>query len=359
MDKKQNSVLQEGQVVKELVAALASVEAYQRFIFTPQMAKPLEKLGEVLIRLQKVIRDKSPVPNSKPNDTLYKTLRHSTEQMIQVLELLTQPSENNFQNLIMQVMRAFRITCRVLEDLFPFHVTLSPLNQYLMESGTALPDETMKGKSEGSDTGLFHAGLEEDRYKRGDFSFYIPDTISKMEKVPLIITLHGGFGHGRDFIWTWLREARTRKYILLSPTSMGNTWSLLNPKEDVDHIMDALEQIKKRWPVDTDRILLTGISDGGTFALTTCIREHFPFSAYAIVAGTLPPGDLTQAKGKRIYWVHGALDWMFSISQARVFANLLLQSEADIIFREIPDLSHTYPREENLRILDWFESGSG
>jgi len=345
---------------EELVAALASVEAYQRFIFTPQMAKPLEQLGEVLIRLQEVIRDLPPVTDSEPNDTLYGTLRHSIEQMIQASELLTQPSDNNFQKLVMQVMRAFRITCRVLEELYPFHLQLGPLNQYLMEPGTTLPEETMKVESESSDTGLFHAGLsEEDRYKRGSFSFYVPDTISRGERAPLIIALHGGIGHGRDFLWSWLREARTRKYILLSPTSMGNTWSLLNPKEDVDHIMDALDQIKKRWPVDTDRILLTGISDGGTFALTACIREHFPFSAYAIVAGTLPPGDLTQAEGKRIYWVHGALDWMFPISQARVFTNLLSQSEADIVFREIPDLSHTYPREENSRILDWFESGLG
>lgn len=343
---------------KELVTALKCVETYQRFIFTPQMAKPLEQIGEVLIRLQKVILDQYPVPNSEPNDTLYKTLRHSIEQMIQASELLTQPSDNNFQKLVMQVMRAFRITCRVLEEVYLFHLQLSRLNQYLMEPGTELPGVREKEIAD-FDTGLFHVESGEDRYKRGSFSFYIPDTISRGERAPLIIALHGGFGHGRDFIWTWLREARTRKYILLSPTSMGNTWSLLNPKEDVDHIMDALEQIKKRWPVDTDRILLTGISDGGTFALTTCIREHFPFSAYAIVAGTLPPGDLTQAKGKRIYWVHGALDWMFPISQARVFTNLLSQSGADIVFREIPDLSHTYPREENSRILDWFESGLG
>jgi phospholipase/carboxylesterase len=351
MDKK------EEHMCKELVAALKCVEQYQRFIFTPQMAKPLEQLGKVKNRLQEMLRDLYPVTDSKPMDTLHETLRHATEQMIQVLELLTKPSDNNFQNLIMQVMRAFRINCRVLENLFPFHVWLSPLNQYLTEPGVTLPDKTIMGEIESSDTGLFHVGVETDRYNRGSVSFYIPDTITRDEKTPLIIALHGGLGHGRDFIWTWLREARTKKYILMAPTSMGNTWSLMNPKEDIDHIQTALEHIKKRWSIDSDRILLTGISDGATFALTTCVRENVPFSAYAIVAGTLPPGDLTRAKEKRIYWVHGALDWMFPISQARMFTNLLLQSGADIIFREIPDLSHTYPREENLRIVDWFESG--
>jgi phospholipase/carboxylesterase len=27
---------------------------------------------------------------------------------------------------------------------------------------------------------------------------------------------------------------------------------------------------------------------------------------------------------------------------------------ADVVYREIPDLSHTYPRDENARIIDWF-----
>ena len=132
----------------------------------------------------------------------------------------------------------------------------------------------------------------------------------------------------------------------------------MNPEEDVDHIQAALGHIEEKWPVDTDRMLLTGVSDGATFALTTCIRDKLPFSAYAAVAGTLPPGDLTRVRGKRIYWVHGALDWMFPIHQARMLNNLLKESGADMVFREIPDLSHSYPREENPRILDWFENGS-
>ena len=30
---------------------------------------------------------------------------------------------------------------------------------------------------------------------------------------------------------------------------------------------------------------------------------------------------------------------------------------ADVIYREIADLSHTYPRDENPRILDWLIDG--
>ena len=32
----------------------------------------------------------------------------------------------------------------------------------------------------------------------------------------------------------------------------------------------------------------------------------------------------------------------------------LQRSEAALVYREIEDLSHTYPREENAAILSWF-----
>ena len=68
-------------------------------------------------------------------------------------------------------------------------------------------------------------------------------------------------------------------------------------------------------------------------------------------------GNLGRARGKRIYLVHGALDWMFPVSLARGARDALEQSGADLTYREIADLSHAYPREENDRILTWFDPG--
>ena len=35
-------------------------------------------------------------------------------------------------------------------------------------------------------------------------------------------------------------------------------------------------------------------------------------------------------------------------------AAALLSAGAALVYRELPELSHTYPRSENVRILDWF-----
>ncbi len=59
-------------------------------------------------------------------------------------------------------------------------------------------------------------------------------------------------------------------------------------------------------------------------------------------------------RGLPIYLVHGALDWMFPIDMART-ANSGIDGGRVQRSRSAksPDLSHTYPRDENPRILDW------
>ena len=71
--------------------------------------------------------------------------------------------------------------------------------------------------------------------------------------------------------------------------------------------------------------------------------------------GNLVNGNLERAAGARIYLVHGTRDWMFPIATARLAARELRDAGADVTFREIADLSHTYPREENAHILEWFD----
>jgi phospholipase/carboxylesterase len=85
-------------------------------------------------------------------------------------------------------------------------------------------------------------------------------------------------------------------------------------------------------------------------------------TALAPVSGVLHPanfanGNIQRARGRRIYLVHGALDWMFPIALARAAADELREAGADLSFREIEDLSHTYPRDENPRILEWYNPG--
>ena len=63
-----------------------------------------------------------------------------------------------------------------------------------------------------------------------------------------------------------------------------------------------------------------------------------------------------EARERPIYLVHGGLDWMFPVEIARSAAAELSRLGARVLYREIPDLSHTYPREENGPILEWLDA---
>ena len=119
-----------------------------------------------------------------------------------------------------------------------------------------------------------------------------------------------------------------------------------------------IASVAARYPIDTSRVLLTGMSDGATYALLCGLREGMPFTHLAPLCGTLhpfllAPGGLARAPGRPIYLVHGALDWMFPIYTAHLTREALRAAGANVVYREIEDLSHTYPRDENSKILDW------
>jgi phospholipase/carboxylesterase len=123
-----------------------------------------------------------------------------------------------------------------------------------------------------------------------------------------------------------------------------------------------VEFVSERWRIDSSRVLLTGLSDGATFTLLCGLAEGSPFTALAPVSGVLHPwnfrnGNMARARDKRIYLVHGALDWMFPVDTARSARAALEEAGAELVYCEIADLSHTYPREENARILRWLDPG--
>ena len=107
-----------------------------------------------------------------------------------------------------------------------------------------------------------------------------------------------------------------------------------------------------------NRLLLTGMSDGGTFCYVTGLESASPFTHLAPVAATFHPlmaemADAERLRGLPIYLVHGRLDWMFPVQVARQTQAALSAAGAEVTYREIDDLSHCYPREMNPPILKW------
>jgi len=256
--------------------------------------------------------------------------------------------------------RATRQQYRAIEALYPLATALPSISRFFIEPAMR-DDATLLARIETArrpepDTGVFH--FDNETGTRGGFSVYVPEYLTRDTPAPVVFALHGGSGHGRIFLWSWLREARSRGVILVAPTASGDTWSLMEPEIDSAHLSRVLTYVREYWAIDPGKLLLSGMSDGGTFTLLSGLDSDSPFTHLAPVAASFHPMLVTMTEPSRIrglpvYLVHGALDWMFPIQTGRTAQQALTMAGANVTFREIADLSHTYPRDENGAILDW------
>jgi phospholipase/carboxylesterase len=101
------------------------------------------------------------------------------------------------------------------------------------------------------------------------------------------------------------------------------------------------------------------MSDGGTFTLASGVGTGSPFTHLAPVAASFHPmllglADLDRLAGLPVRLTHGALDWMFPVGMARTAQRVLASAGAAVEYREVADLSHAWPNDEQAGILDWF-----
>jgi len=256
--------------------------------------------------------------------------------------------------------RAMRHATRAQEALYPIAAVLPTVSQFFLEPGRRDDADLLRRlRTPADDTGVKHADNETNQ--RGGFSVYVPETYDPAQAHPVIVALHGGAGHGRLFLWTWVADARSRGAIVIAPTATGDTWSLMDPHVDIANITRILDGVRARWTIDPTRMLLTGMSDGGTFTLLAGLDEDSPFTHLAPVAASFHPLLVSVSEPHRIrdlpiMVTHGALDWMFPVSVGRTANRALTAAGARVTYREIADLAHAYPRDGNPEIMDWFLS---
>ncbi len=254
---------------------------------------------------------------------------------------------------IPRILTAMHEVAQAQESFYFFRRALPPFEGYWWLPGQEGEDLAPRRGDDGSPpTGVVHVSAGG---HHGGFALYVPESYTDERAWPVIVALHGGSGNGRDFLWTWLREAKSLGYLLVAPTAVADTWS----EVDDQGLLEILGWLGRQYRVDGGRVLLTGLSDGATFALLYGLAHPEVYRALAPLCGVLHPaneaiGNLGRARDVPIYLVHGALDFLFPVELARIARDKLAAAGAALAYRELPELSHTYPRSENVRILSWF-----
>ena len=251
--------------------------------------------------------------------------------------------------------------CRAQEKLYPLSKIFQPVSQFFLEKKRQDDSELIRelaAETRGEETGIRHHNNQPG--ERGGFSFYIPENKSQKASLPLIVALHGSSGHGADFLWNWLKEARSRGFLLLCPTSSEQTWSLENVREDLFKILTAIDNLSEISSINSEKILITGMSDGATFSMLAGLRKSTPFTHIAPFSGIMPASlakmsDDTLATDRPVFLVHGAEDKIFPVETAFLTKSELETAKVEVVLKTKNGLGHTYARNEHDSLLNWFD----
>jgi phospholipase/carboxylesterase len=265
---------------------------------------------------------------------------------------MTKPS----QEWTLAFLDSLRAYCRGLYELYELRDQLPLIAAHFLMPGAQAPVNAASGAVA---TGFIQRKRNDDR---SDYTLYIPEDYSPDRALPLIVALHGGYGQGSEYVWTWLRPARSRGYAILAPKSSGNTWDMTVPSIDTRSVLRMFGEVTREYSIDRDRVYLSGLSDGGIFTYILGLEQSQLFRGLAPVAGALHHAVdrmLREGRGKDtpIFVVHGVHDFIFPVTFTRQTCNLLKEIGYDLTYEELPEWGHAFPYSINERlVLPWFES---
>lgn len=348
------TISQQEQQLLPFLRAFESLQEHLHFGKIKQHKQELyDEVGDLFPPLNAALDGLSPPPDLQ---TFHQQWQDALAQLEDAYTSFLTGSEFNFIVAYVQSRRAFS---QGKYQLYSLRIHLPTLQQYwvLPEEAARLVELETPIAGVTATTGVRHRPATQEH---GEYSLYVPENYDPSRRWPMLIALHGGHGRGDDYLLTWLRPAKSKGYIVLSPKSLEQTWSLMQPGVDIRSILSMVEELLDEYAIDTSRLFATGLSDGGTFSFALGLSCPKLFAGIAPIAAAgefVALFDLEQSKALPVFMVHGEKDFIFPVAMARRTHALLDQSGFNVIYKELPEWGHayTYSINENL-VLPWFES---
>jgi len=216
----------------------------------------------------------------------------------------------------------------------------------------------------------FHSDVDDSQQPYG---LYVPKSLAPGKRYPLVISLHEEDSNHRLNL--------RRIFGVVSRTGEIDTDNMRNfpPVRDVDYLIatpyargtmgyrgiaekdvyDVLADVERRFPVDEDRVYLTGISMGGGGALWLALTRPGLWAAVAPVCpAPIPAAEelAGNALNLPIRLFHGDLDPIVSVDSSRAWHRRFLDLAVPADYIEYPGVRHN-AWDQAYRggaIFDWF-----
>ncbi|QSX30604.1 dienelactone hydrolase family protein [Shewanella cyperi] len=218
-------------------------------------------------------------------------------------------------------------------------------------------------------TGLYadtRKGADGTRYH---YAVWVPEDYNPNKSYSLILVLHGlvdrDKGSQRQAIPGLLKQLHQQDAIMLFPAAWRKAKWWQTPQ--VDNLLSLIEETKAKYHVDSNKIFVEGVSDGGhgTYYLAahapTLFAGFIPMIGSPFVAakenGASHDTFLVNLLNKPMLVLNAEFDKFYDIGQHKSFADTMVRNGAQLDFHELKGAHHDvnwYPSVHNL-ITDFIQ----
>lgn len=185
---------------------------------------------------------------------------------------------------------------------------------------------------------------------------YVPNSKDSKEKLPLLIFLHGMSERGNDLSKlkfhgppSFLDDQKDFPFICISPQCPDSIYW------NEDLLLPFYDEIIAKYPVDKNRIYITGLSMGEFGTWGSIIAKPNLFAAAVPICGGGNASKLERIKTIPIWVFHGAKDDVVLLARSKKMVDGLKELGSNVKFTIYPEANHDSWTEtyKNRELYDW------
>jgi hypothetical protein len=188
-----------------------------------------------------------------------------------------------------------------------------------------------------------------------NYAVTIPPGYDSSRPYQVRFQLHGGVGgrvdnkpRGNGQIGTLSGEGAGAEQFYVIPYAWNDEpwWS----DDQVQNLHAIVDDLKRRYNIDENRVVVAGVSDGGTGAYYVAMRDTTPYASFLPLNGyimVLANGEIDDGRtfpnnlrDKPLFVVNGGKDRLYPISIVEPFTRHLMKNGVRIDYHPQPDGEH-------------------
>jgi predicted esterase len=193
------------------------------------------------------------------------------------------------------------------------------------------------------------------------YVLFVPKNIFSLTFAPVLISIPAVGIKAQQDVNHWLPSAQRKDFVILD---VDVDYAHIASTSDVDalylKIMNIIDSLAKRYPVNKDKLYLAGTSAGGMLAIAFALRYPEKFKAIGVASGAVlrfgAENQLANAKGLRFFMTHGTKDTIIPINMFETTRTILEKNGAKIKYVVYPGDGHPVRPAGYKKLIEWMLS---